>query len=542
MSRSRFLVRVARGEGHATRVCVEDAAGLCRLGRGWVVGQPFDREGRAIDLTSERPPTFDPVEASVAEGWWGSFVIASEDEAGRIHFYRDPSGGVPCYYVQAGGSWLFATDARALLATADMPACIDRESLGLALRFPDLRSERTSLEGIRELLPGQKCAITPDGAIRVHLGWIPSYWRPSRAPPPASVRQAVLRGVRCALHGANAPLIQLSGGLDSAIVAAAASKLQNGLAAVNLVTPGPEGDERRFAHEIASKLGLRLHERTIRIDDVDVLRTRAGFLPRPTHRMFAQSMDTAVQQTAADLRHDAVLTGGGGDSVFSYLLAGFATADPLSRLDLVQAFSTAFDEAAIEQVSSWRILRKAFGHILRPTGWHEAISHLSADILALPAPQHPWLAASRRWPPGKRAHIGALVTIHNYLDPFDALAVPVLFPLLHRPVLDASLRISSPDWVAGGWNRSVARQAFAEDLPLSIIRRRSKGTYERFAAELFERNRPAIRDHLLGGLLRDLGIIDTASLEAWFASGQPLRSNRLLALTEAESWCRHWAG
>ncbi len=542
MTRARFLVRIEPSTAGEARIASDDGHGLRQLGRGWIAGAPFYREGSPIDLSASSAPDFDPVATAVAKGWWGGFLAISQDGADRIQVYRDPSGVVPCYSLNDERCWIFGSDARELLVAAGKPAAIDPESLGLALRFPDLRSEQTGLEGVRELLPGQTCVIERDGSIQLSLDWLATRWRASPVSAPASVRSAVLAGVRGALHGARLPLIQLSGGLDSAIVAAAARTLRPGLSAVNLVTPGPEGDERRVARETATRLGLNLYERTIRIEDIDVLQTRAGFLPRPTHRLFAQSMDAAVQQTACEHGHDAVLTGGGGDSVFSYLLAGFATADPVSRLALFPAFSTALDEATIEQVSCWRILRKAIRHALGADAWYETKSHLQADILALPGPVHPWLTASRRWPPGKRAHIRALITIHKYLDPFDAMPLPVHFPLLHRPVLEACLGIASPAWVAGGYNRSVARQAFADDLPLSIIRRRSKGTYERFAAQLFERNRAAIRDHLLGGLLRDLGIVDAASLEDWFASQQPLRSNRMFALTDAESWCRHWAG
>lgn len=533
-------MRIGTGPTAGSPEMIGEARQLQRLGPGWVAGHPVGREGRPIDLEREWWPDLDPAESAAAQGWWGSFVAISQDERRRVRAWRDPSGAVPCYYVQCSDALIFGSEARAVLAAAGKQAVIDRESLGLALRFPDLRSEWTSLESLRELLPGQMCSIEPDGAIFLSASWIEPHWRPLATAGSESVRRAVQESVAYALRGSSRPLLQLSGGLDSAIVAAAAREVGGRLAGVNLVTPGPEGDERRFAREIAAHLGIPLHEREMRVEAVDILQTRAGFLPRPTHRLFAQSMDAAVQQAAADLGHDAVLTGGGGDSVFAYLLAGSATADPLSRLALRSALSTALDEAAIEQVSCWRFVRLALAQILRPARWHESASHLSPDILSLPRPDHPWLVAARRWPPGKQAHLAGLVTIQNYLDPFRAMPVPVHFPLLHRPVMEACLGVPTEAWVSGGRNRAVAREAFAHALPHSVIGRRSKGTYERFAAQLFERNRSAVRDHLLGGMLRELDVLDVSSLEAWFASQQPLRSNRMLALVEAESWCRHW--
>ncbi len=540
MSAPSFLFRMRTGPASRPAEMIGEADQLHRLGRGWVAGLPVDREGRPVDLERAAAPDFDPVENAAVQGWWGSFVAISQDKGGRVRAWRDPSGTVPCYYLRHDDALFLGSEARALFAVAGKRAVIDRESVGLALRFPDLRSGRTSLEGLRELLPGQMCSIENDGAISLSVSWIEPRWRPLATAASAAVQRAVFASMAYALRGTSRPLLQLSGGLDSAIVAAVARSVGRRLTAVNLVTPGPEGDERRFAREIAAHLGLPLLEREMRVEAVDILATRAGFLPRPTHRLFAQSMDAAVQHAAADLGHDAIMTGGGGDSVFAYLLAGSATADPLSRLALRSTLSTALDEAAIEQLSCWRILRLALGHVLRPAHWHETASHLSPDILSLPRPDHPWLVAARRWPPGKRAHLAALVAIQNYLDPFQAMAVPVHFPLLHRPVIGACLAVPTEAWVSGGRNRAVAREAFADVLPKSVIRRRSKGTYERFAAQLFERNRSALRDHLLGGVLRDLRIVNASSLDAWFAGQQPLRSNRMLALVEAESWCRHW--
>lgn len=540
MSAPTFLLRFGTGAASCSPKIIGEAHQFHRLGTGWVAGLPVDRDGQLIDLERKPAPSFDPVETAAAESWWGSFVAISQDKRRCIRAWRDPSGAVSCYYLQHDDALIFGSEARAVLTAARKRAVIDRESLGLALRFPDLRSERTSLEGLRELLPGQMCSIGPDGAISLSASWIKPRWRSLTRTGSEAVSRAVQGGVAYALRGSSNPLVQLSGGLDSAIVAAAARGVGGELAAVNLITPGPEGDERRFAREIAAHLGIPLHEREMRVEAVDILETRAAFLPRPTHRVFAQSMDATVQQAAADLGHDAILTGGGGDSVFAYLLAGSATADPLSRLDLRGALSTALDEAAIEQVSCWRVVRLALAQVLQPARWHETASHLSPEILSLPRPDHPWLVAARGWPPGKQAHLAALVTIQNYLDPFRAMLVPVHFPLLHRPVMEACLGVPTEAWVSGGRNRSVAREAFAEALPHSIIGRRSKGTYERFATQLFENNRSAARDHLLGGVLRELRIVDAFSLEAWFASQQPLRSNRMLALIEAESWCRHW--
>jgi asparagine synthase (glutamine-hydrolysing) len=534
VSRSGFLIAASLREG---RFALQPRkGGWKRLGSGvdaWLIGNAFDTCGAPISVsTGAQQPGF--------LTWSGDFLFINRPTASRLRVHRDPGCSTPCYWTRSADTLLFGSDAATLLAAAGKPAGIDRLTLAQALRYPDLRGEQTCLTSVCELLPGQSLEFDPAGEIRSSTDWLPRHWQAAEGDPAGLVRRAVLDSVRSSLNSCSNPVTQLSGGLDSAVVAAAAVSLGAALPAINLVTAGPEGDERPYARAIARHLGIQLHERLMTPEGVDVLASRASFLARPTHRLFAQTMDAEVQQLAAEFGHDAILTGGGGDSVFSYLLAGHATADPLSGFRLRAAFSTGLDEAMVEQVSLWRILRKACGHAFLARPWRVEHRFLAPDLLALTPPAHPWREAAKRWPPGKRAHIDALVAIQNYTDGGGRAAVPLLFPLLQKPLVSACLAIPSPHWVAGGRNRSVARAAFEDLLPPSIIRRRNKGTYERFTAQLFERNRERLRDHLLGGVLRDLELLDVAALETWFASLQPIRTNRLLAFAEAESWCRHW--
>jgi asparagine synthase (glutamine-hydrolysing) len=89
----------------------------------------------------------------------------------------------------------------------------------------------------------------------------------------------------------------------------------------------------------------------------------------------------------------------------------------------------------------------------------------------------------------------------------------------------------------------VAREAFAAQLPVSILHRRSKGRPDSFSAEIFEQNVDTLREMLLGGLLAANGLLDRAAIAAILKVEAPLRGlgfDRILQLADTEAWARSW--
>jgi asparagine synthase (glutamine-hydrolysing) len=156
--------------------------------------------------------------------------------------------------------------------------------------------------------------------------------------------------------------------------------------------------------------------------------------------------------------------------------------------------------------------------------------------------RHPWMDELDGIAPGKIAQIRSLASAHHHFEGTPlADHVPIFSPLLAQPVLEASLLI--PTWygIEGGRNRAVARRAFADLLPDPVLRRTTKGGPEGICLELYDRELPRIRAMLLGGRLREWGIIDGAAVEAALATEQTRldhRYFRLLSLLDAEVWVR----
>lgn len=99
--------------------------------------------------------------------------------------------------------------------------------------------------------------------------------------------------------------------------------------------------------------------------------------------------------------------------------------------------------------------------------------------------------------------------------------------------------------IEGGWDRSIARQAFKDDVPVEIIRRRTKGGMEESAQEILSRNLETARELLLDGFLVREGILDRYRVEEAL-SGRPTEvSAPLVELYDhlsVEAWLRTWSG
>jgi len=95
----------------------------------------------------------------------GMWAFALWDERSqRLFCARDRFGIKPLYYTQAGGSFLFASEIKALLAHPDVGREPDDETLRtyLAWGVQD-HSEKTMFSGISQLLPAHWMMVTSDG-------------------------------------------------------------------------------------------------------------------------------------------------------------------------------------------------------------------------------------------------------------------------------------------------------------------------------------------------------------------------------------------
>lgn len=494
--------------------------------------------------------------AALVGDFWGSYVAFVRGAASRqLSVLRAPFGALPCLVAHAGAALLVASDMELLALGGWVARGIAWEQVALHLAMRDLRRAKSCLVGVQELLGGDRMALA-GGGIRIDRLWTPwdhagrSAWASDRAGAVEAVRDAVMGAVGSIAASAVHPLLLLSGGLDSSIVAASLAALERPFSCLNLASAGAIGDERDYARLVAGFLGIELLEAQWDVGDVNVTLSSAAQLPNPSARSFMQATDRLTCAAAMRSGADLVLDGGGGDNVFCALQSVAPVADAMRRGKTVrEMLEVAGTMADLAQASMPNVLLRAVRRAyLRSAAyrWSPELHFLSraAKTDASLAAAHPWMVPPRASEPGTAAHIAMLVAAQSWAELGEPRALAHASPLVAQPVVEACLSVPSWWWFGGGRNRAVAREAFRGRLPEETLKRSSKGSPDSFVAELFERNRSILRAMLLDGRLRAEGILDAEAVEKVLSDPRPAIGadyRRIMRLADVEAWGANWA-
>jgi len=521
---------------------------------GCILGSLFRRSGVAEPLLRLTPSEAQSIAGSdgraLLSSFWGGYVavVAGSD---RVTVLRDPSGTFPCYFASRDGLTFLASDAE-LLAAAGLAVDVDLEEIGRQLYRAFVPSPATALRGVRELLAGFALRL-PGGVDDQRPCWSP--WS-HVADPGDTLDRAAERLSHCVSDCIRAwaatrgrLLLSVSGGLDSSIIAACLARAGADTVCLTMFTNDTGGDERTYARALCNQLGLRLIERPYRLEDVDIAEPLAPHLPRPRDRTQANAYERVHLEVASEIGANAFVTGNGGDNVFGYSQSAAPIADLYLTQGIGRRMLGSLRDVCLQTGCSifdalgqaWRLARASPGYRVRP-----APLFLSAQFirtLGCNDLRHPWLDAPASALPGKAAHISAVLRLQPNLESSRGYHLPFLSPLVSQPIIETCFGIPSWQWREGGRDRSVARLAFARDLPPAILQRRVKGTPSRFAARLLDHFRGPIRERLLEGWLASHRIIDRTAVEQVLAGDGPvpdLERVRLLELVNAEAWIGHW--
>ena len=129
--------------------CLHDAGAI-------LVGQMFDEDGERL---TELPALLGQMQGAgglrrALGSHWGNYALFAASKRGALA-YRDPSASIPVHRCGGPAQTVFVSDAEAArrLGLLESPG-IDREFLIHWLQFPFLRTRRTGLVGVTEILPG----------------------------------------------------------------------------------------------------------------------------------------------------------------------------------------------------------------------------------------------------------------------------------------------------------------------------------------------------------------------------------------------------
>jgi asparagine synthase (glutamine-hydrolysing) len=493
--------------------------------------------------------------AALSRRWWGRYIALHQAAAAKpFNAFRDPSGALECLTWRRDRLRIVAshlpTEHVGLLPSG---LAVDWDAVGLRLGNPAATASGVALTCVRALDAGEMMDLK---AGERRMIWTPAAFVRARRQPrhvlTTRLRERVDQVVGAHASRASVILAEVSGGLDSAIVAGALQVTAAGKVAqwANFHTGDREADERRFARAVAAHLGLSLVEAEkgeLELTEARLAVLGSGLRPGTLGLDYEQDEDSVAR--CAQVGAETLMTGLGGDAVF------LQTQTPLLATDAVLAgvvgrelFGVFRDVAALRRSSIWSVARTGWIDGRRRAPQRRTPAWLNGDLAGriAGAPTHPWLADLAKAPPAKRTQIRTLTAgllFHGHSRRGDA--VDVVHPLLSQPLLEFVLGVPSFDLALGSHDRALAREAFADRLPVEVLRRRSKGDLQAYYGRMLSRSLPFIRPYLLDGLLVRERLLDRPWLEDALTPESLLWRDLTSSLAEllcVEAWARRWHG
>lgn len=419
----------------------------------------------------------------VVEKLEGMFAFVLLDRRhGRVIAARDPLGIKPLYVLRRGGLTAFASEMRPLARIA--PASPDTRALAELMTFRFAAGRLSNLKGIEKLPGGTvitldladgRCSerrfadpldtLAPDGTL-------------SRDEALEQAEAAIRASVRDHLQSDVGYTVQLSGGVDSSLVAALAKKAASGpVTSFGIRLDDPRHDESDYRAAVVEKCGLDHHEVHL------------------TGEAFAEALPRAVTHMEGPVPHygcvmlmllcdrirdtsKVVLTGEGADEFFGGykrygqwrylrrlgLMAGLvpgALWPLLQRYRAVQRYAKRDPAIFAAVYHDFLALNALFPDLVPGPGAREAASARFRDF------------RSRMFAADQTAYLESLLMRQDKMA--MAASVEARVPFTHMPLARVVNRFPHSLRAPGGETKPLLKAIAAKYLPREIVYRRKVG-------------------------------------------------------------------
>jgi asparagine synthase (glutamine-hydrolysing) len=512
----------------------------------------------------------------------GMFAFAIWDGSrGRLFCARDRLGIKPFYYATPDGTFLFASEMKALLAHPGVAATADDEAvLGFLIHANCDYGERTLLRSIKALPPSHCVTVDiPRGRTEVRR-----YWRLTPQAQNGTPDRARLDGLRDLLVATSrSHLVSdvragscLSGGIDSSTVVSLLGKIQreqpedatalgDRFLTFTSCWEYPELDEREYAAQVARAVGAKAHL---------VFPTARDFWETFPRMAWHQDMPFAsisyyaqwcVMRTAKEAGVKVLLDGQGGDEVFGgyakfryAYLASLLRGGRLPTLAReVAAILRQGDGYVLDLRRGYRYLPKALRRLLRVDSLLEGVVRGDWDraVTAESTPATRWWRYAREARSGdtpgtlmQRVQVDDLLvdTLPLLLRMEDrssmAFSLEARVPLLDHPLVEYGVSLPDHLKVQNGWSKYAVREVMRGVLPEVVRTRTAKLGFAApdrrwLAGDL----RPQVTE-LLAGALRCEKYVDPVALRRWYRAPHARTSTEsylgLFRVLTLEMWMR----
>jgi asparagine synthase (glutamine-hydrolysing) len=492
----------------------------------------------------------------LARDHWGRYVAFLQhpgDDGTSV--FRDPTGDLDCQTWPLGaGVSVVASDMRLAPAGLRPPRLsLNWDRIAAFVAAHNAVGAELLFDGAAAVAPGTLRRL-PDGpAVAV---WSPAAFVATAAPDEAALRAELVRRVDSAVAALSADyprlIAEVSGGLDSAIVAAALAQTGRAPRVVQWLNrrgDRPEGDERGHARAVTERLGVALTtvvKSPAPLIEADI--AELGSTVWPAINGIDAARDRDMVERLRSTGAGAMVSGQGGDAVFFQMPSALVAADEVRRRGLGALASPLLVEVARRtRTSVWQVLAEAWprrGPSVQPTQISPLVSQ--EVRMGMAGVVHPWARDAAGLSPAKQLQIRAIANAHIYRgDCRRRRVADLIFPLLAQPVVELCLSIPAAVLAGGAHDRRFARAAFADRLPACVRQRRSKGDLTAYFAHLVAASLPTLRPWLLEGCLCEAGVLDRAIVDRALTPQALITApaaSELLCAAAAEAWVRRWQG
>ena len=252
----------------------------------------------------------------------GMFVLALHDaDRGVVFLARDRAGEKPLFVWRTPRRIVFASELKALFAFRDFPRRLDPAAVEHYFAYGYVPRDLCILDGVVKLAPGHIARFHPETGE-----WHDrAYWDlPESTPDPHTsaghLEQELERlledSVRRQLATSDVPVaVLLSGGVDSSLITAMASRARSNVKTFTVTFPAEQAfDEAPFARLVASHFGTDHQELPCDQPGIDLLPRLARQFDEP---IADSSMVPTFLVSSLVREHATVALGGdGGDELF----------------------------------------------------------------------------------------------------------------------------------------------------------------------------------------------------------------------------------
>jgi asparagine synthase (glutamine-hydrolysing) len=492
----------------------------------------------------------------------GEGLLARDQLGARSLFLREQNGGV-----------LFASEIRSLLALCPQRPAPDPLSLAHWLATSNRPGSATLYEGIRRLGPGSALLLEA-GSVRELAYWRPRYLAPlagSGEHLATLVADALSTSVRRRVPAQGIAGVLMSGGLDSASVAALAADVAPGrVRACSAEFPEHDAvDESALIAELRRSLGLGGVSAEVHAGGLLQSALEAIEMWQLPLRSWGDFWALPLLRAAAASGVEVMLGGDGGDELFAVRAHLLADRLRQGRLGEVRMLLRQLPGAAAGP-GRRRMLGMAFELALLgalPHAPHDHLARLSRGRVA-PSWLLPRVAGDLResrdplaWKrldgPRWWAHAAHAMTrgieeagvLEHHRRRSEAAGVEVRHPLLDLDLVELGLRLAPLASFDPHRNRPLLRTAMAGTLPDAVRKRAAKARFESLLVDCLAAEGPAIRELLCAPRAEVGAYVNLAGMRRSLFEQDRLRRERpfqwmwyVWRLLTAECWLRSQSG